>query len=362
MEPEPFFVRPGALLSLLAVTLVLTGGYYMFRRFDVVGPLERPKLGTDGSGVAAAASPRTWPAVRERLTLDPRFVGVELPDQVGLLPLGQNGRTRLEEFAVEGTGAVPSEATRDAEGVLPITDEDAIVLVLVPPGSFQMGSPPGVRNGDGRPQHLVTFSQPFFIARTELTNAQLRAVPVGRNSSDARLPAAGVSWHDFVGHGSTFGLRLPTESEWEYACRAGTTTEYSFGNDAAGLATHGWYFINSGTQPLDEQTEWKFGNLDEWGCRAHPVGDATKLANPWGLHDMHGNVWEWCADSWHWNYEGAPNDGSQRLDQESPDRVVRGGAFDTPAGHLRSASRRRSNAAEPSRSVGARYARSVATN
>ena len=120
-----------------------------------------------------------------------------------------------------------------------------------------------------------------------------------------------------------YAIRLPSESEWEYACRAGTTTAYSFGDDESLLGDYAWYLDNAG----------KAGER-----YAHPVGQ--KLPNAWGLYDMHGNVWEWCEDPWHDNYDGAPTDGSVwPTGGRSRDRVLRGGSWGGNARHCRSAPR-----------------------
>ena len=100
-------------------------------------------------------------------------------------------------------------------------------------------------------------------------------------------------------------IRLPTEAEWEYACRAGTTTAYSFGDDVKQLGDYAWFKGNAkGNDP--------------------PVG--KKKPNPWGLYDMHGYIWEWCADAWHPSYEGAPSNGSAWDAADAKERVIRGGA------------------------------------
>ncbi len=104
---------------------------------------------------------------------------------------------------------------------------------------------------------------------------------------------------------------MPTEAEWEYAARAGTQTRYSFGDDERKLGEYAWYYENSGD-------------------RAQPVG--TRQPNPWGLYDMHGNVWEWVQDCWHENYSGAPTDGSAWEADNCQQRVLRGGSFDFWAG------------------------------
>ena len=113
--------------------------------------------------------------------------------------------------------------------------------------------------------------------------------------------------------------RLPSEAEWEYACRAGSETEFCFGDDAKRLGEFAWYSENSES-------------------KTHPVGE--KKPNAWGLYDMHGNVWEWVEDDWHDSYEGAPDDGSAWIDKpRGSDRVVRGGSWGDVARYCRSAVR-----------------------
>jgi formylglycine-generating enzyme required for sulfatase activity len=127
------------------------------------------------------------------------------------------------------------------------------------------------------------------------------------------LPVDSVSWDDAqkfctrLSQATGRVIRLPSEAEWEYACRAGTTTEFFFGDSEADLDDYAWFNWNS-------------------DGRTHPVG--TKAANSWGLHDMTGNVWEWCEDIWHSDYEGAPADGRAWQDRAEvqPRRCLRGGA------------------------------------
>jgi formylglycine-generating enzyme required for sulfatase activity len=131
--------------------------------------------------------------------------------------------------------------------------------------------------------------------------------------------------------GGKFLYRLPTEAEWEYACRAGTTTRYSFGDDEKLLGEYAWYDDNSAVE--DEFSE----DLAE--SRTQPVG--LKKPNAWGLHDMHGNVWEWCIDWYHDNYQGAPPDNRPWDDGTNHQyRVVRGGSWLDSARYCRSARRR----------------------
>lgn len=233
---------------------------------------------------------------------------------------------------------------------VPVAFEDDVGMrcVLIPAGSFQMGSPTDeILRDEGETQHKVAISQPFYLATTETTQASWERV-MGLNPSDvkgAALPVTNVSWENcqsFVKRVKKLvaggGYRLPTEAEWEYACRAGTKTRYWSGDDESDLVRVGWYSVNS----LEEM---------------QPVGKMP--ANPWGLHDMHGNVWEWCEDSWHDSYEGAPDDGSTWIDPESGVQVIRGGYWGMRGEGVRSASRSKRGARYCFDSVGFRAARSV---
>jgi formylglycine-generating enzyme required for sulfatase activity len=198
-----------------------------------------------------------------------------------------------------------------------------IEMVYVTGGSFLMGAPSKEPNSDAAegPQRRVSVSG-FSISKYEITQAQWEAA-MGTNPSNfkgADLPVENVSWNDAKEFcrrllqltGKQY--RLPTEAEWEYACRAGTTGPY-----AGELDAMAWYDKNS-------------------GGKTHPVGQ--KKPNAFGLYDMHGNVWEWCEDRWHKNYEGAPADGAAWLSGgKSNDRVLRGGSWVGDARNCRSALR-----------------------
>jgi formylglycine-generating enzyme required for sulfatase activity len=141
------------------------------------------------------------------------------------------------------------------------------------------------------------------------------------NFNDRLDPAVGVSWHDAKEYAKWAGMQLPSEAQWEYSCRAGTTTRYYNGDSEADLTRAGWYRKNSNN-------------------KLHPVGE--KEPNPFGLYDMHGNVWEWCEDHWHPNYEGAPDNDSAWVDfYESCYRVVRGGSWSSFGEGCRTACRDR---------------------
>ncbi len=227
-----------------------------------------------------------------------------------------------------------------------------VELVLVPGGRFSMGSPDDDELGEPeeRPQHSVELSS-FWLARTPVTNAQyrefLRANPDvreprfwgNRRYNRDEQPVVGVSWYDAKTYCDRTGLVLPTEAQWEYACRAGTTTRYCTGDREEDLACVGWYR----------------GNSDE---RVHAVAELEP--NAWGLYDMHGNVREWCKDEWRSTYERIahrPGDGLRvDIDPLNNVRVVRGGIYKFEAHLARSAAR----SGDPSRgswgSVGMRPA------
>jgi formylglycine-generating enzyme required for sulfatase activity len=199
-----------------------------------------------------------------------------------------------------------------------------------------MGSPKSEKDRYERegPQHKVTIVTPMAVGKTEVTfdewGACVAVHACKDNTSDSKSgrgdrPVINVSWDDVQKYVAWLcqitgkDYRLLSEAEWEYAARAGGQTRFSFGNDEAQLDQHGWYVNNS-----DDTT--------------HPVG--LKLANTFGLKDMHGNVWEWVEDRWHENYEGAPTDGKPWVtDGEVSLRVVRGGSFSDDPGDLRAAVR-----------------------
>jgi len=214
----------------------------------------------------------------------------------------------------------------------------SIDMVWIEPGSFIMGSPVREegRGYDEEPQHEVTISQGFFLGKYEITQEQWEAVMGSRPwegkegaRKDPRHPMVFVSWRDlqkFIDRLNEWEgmdlFRLPTEAEWEYACRAGTTTRWSFGDDENYLKDYAWYRANT----------WDLGEH-----YAHPVG--MKAPNPWGLYDMHGNVWEWVLD-WFSAYSA-----DAQVDPAGPNvgsyRALRGGSFPGFASGVRAADRLR---------------------
>ena len=204
-------------------------------------------------------------------------------------------------------------------------------MVLIPAGEFKMGSPDSAKEANywEKPQHRVRITKPFYLGKFAVTQEQWEAV-MGNNPSKfkgPKNPVETVSWEDcqkFLDKlnakvGSKHGkFVLPTEAQWEYASRAGSTTRYYFGDDEKQLGEYAWYLPNSGN-------------------KSHPVGE--KKPNAWGLYDMHGNVWGWCQD-WYKDvyYKESPVD-----DPPGPtggsNRMVRGGSWLCPAWFCRSADR-----------------------
>ncbi|HEX7628142.1 MAG TPA: SUMF1/EgtB/PvdO family nonheme iron enzyme [Candidatus Methanoperedens sp.] len=199
-----------------------------------------------------------------------------------------------------------------------LTNSIGIEFVLIPAGGFNMGSKPDGSSSiyiDEGPVHQVKISKEFYMGKYEVTQKQWHDV-MGTSLSYFKgddLPVEQVSWNDtqeFIKKldekegGNKY--RLPTEAEWEYSARAGTTTTYYFGDDASMLRNYAWYGENSES-------------------KTHNVGQ--KMPNPWGLYDMYGNVWEWVQDMYHDSYNGAPTDGSAWEDSSGDGRVGRGSSW-----------------------------------
>jgi formylglycine-generating enzyme required for sulfatase activity len=222
---------------------------------------------------------------------------------------------------------------------------------LIPAGKFLMGSPDadGQPCTDEKPQHHVHITRPFCLGVHPVTQSQYASL-MGTNPSyfqgDGNRPVEQVSWEEanafcrklleaVRGEVGGWVCRLPTEAEWEYACRAGTTTRYCFGDDAAGLGEYAWFDDNScGT--------------------THPVGQ--KKPNAWGLYDMHGNVWEWCQD-WYSDayYASCPIEDPVGPSQAFL-RARRGGSWSYDAGYCRSANRSRYTPVDRCHNLGFRLA------
>lgn len=208
-------------------------------------------------------------------------------------------------------------------------------LALIPAGKFMMGSP---KEKSEQPQHEVTITKPFYMSVTTVTQSQFEA-EMGKVHSyhyffkGPQNPVEQVPWGDAVKFCKKLSaktgkqVRLPTEAEWEYACRAGTTTRFFFGDDDTHLGDYAWYRGNTGGTIQGRR------NI---GAETHPVGQ--KKPNPWGLYDMYGNVWQWCSDYYADSYENAKN-----VDPQGPDhgnsRVLRGGDLNHDSNRCNSTNR-----------------------
>jgi formylglycine-generating enzyme required for sulfatase activity len=219
-----------------------------------------------------------------------------------------------------------------------MTNNDIPEMVFIPGGSFMMGSSKNERDGSSseKPQHKVTVPA-FYMGQSPVTQNQYQAV-MGKNPSyfshrGDNKPVELVSWNDAITFCRKLSqqtgrkYRLPSEAEWEYACRAGTTTPFYFGEsittdlaNCAGIPGNG-----------------VMAAKDNYRQKTTEVGSFPP--NAFGLYDMHGNVWEWCEDVWHSNYEGAPTDGSAWTEGNNQERVLRGGSWNDITGICRSAFR-----------------------
>jgi len=241
-------------------------------------------------------------------------------------------------------------------------------MVLIPGGTFIMGAPEKEKGSsdDERPQHQITVPT-FFMGRYQVTQAQWRAVanfekvnrdlkPEPSNFKGDDLPVERVSWYDAVEFCDRLSkhtgrnYRLPSEAEWEYVCRAGTTTPFHFGETITGeLASY------DASRTFAEEPK------GEYRKQTTPVGQFP--SNGFGLHDMHGNVYEWCLDNYHNNYEGAPTDGSAWVDADNNNRslrLLRGGSWYVIPENCRSANRYNSNPAFDNYYIGLRVVCGVA--
>ncbi len=288
---------------------------------------------------------------------------------VSVISFSGSETTELETFTESRENTAPSEGefsepVKPGETItveLPGLPEEArkLEMVLIPAGTFTMGSPEnmgGSLTDINWPVHKVTIGKAFYLGKYELTQAQWKAVMKDNffhkkrkhMSLGLNYPAVKVSWNkcrSFIKRLNALNLgtfRMPTEAEWEYACRAGTNTRFSFGDT---------------TEHADKYMWWN-GNNDPEGQKE--VG--LKLPNPWGLYDMHGNVMEWCSDRWE-----KPREREPQTDPQGPYRnslhtfwtrhVFRAGSFNSSDDACRSASRHYEQAIDYHYSLGFRLVR-----
>jgi formylglycine-generating enzyme required for sulfatase activity len=257
------------------------------------------------------------------------IVGIVLLKTPGEMTAEEAKQLQQEQAAKHG---VPALATLDCGGGV------RMKVSLIPAGEFRMGSPDtdGGRHRDEGPQRTVRISKPFYLGATEVTQDQWHAVMDTEPwQGEAFAKAAGenaashVSWDDATAFCKALAkktgrpVRLPAEAEWEYACRAGATTKFSFGDDDSELGDHAWFVDNTSFvgSPF-----------------AQRVG--RKKANTWGLYDMHGNVSEWCGDWYGQEYYAATGNTTDPTGSSTgTGRVLRGGCFGSVERNCRSAVR-----------------------
>lgn len=266
----------------------------------------------------------------------PGYRAYNLGFRLAMMPSSSNSSSRFDQTALPPGQVAAGTPWRSPQG---------IEFAYVPSGSFDMGSADG--KGDEKPVHRVTISQGFYLGKTEVTQAQWKAVMSANPSKHQgdTLPVEQVPWdevQEFIrrlnAQSNGVVYRLPTEAEWEYACRAGTIGPY-----AGDLDAMAWYANNSGNRIIDADRIWRddYSNYQnrifDNGTQTHAVG--TKQANAWGLYDMHGNVSEWCQD----RYDVSYYSNSPVVDPAGVTtgefRMMRGGSWYNNSPHVSSAAR-----------------------
>ena len=294
-----------------------------------------------------------WKRAVDAVARDVRYAGLRLRPQLGLVPLGPDPVTRLQEFAHLSSGEAPR---REKDGRLVRTEASGVVLVLVPGGTFLMGASrtPGGPGFDAQakpsegPVHPVRLA-PFMISKYEMTQAQwLRAAdhnpasfPVGRTVGGRVIrglnPVEHVSWDEAVEMLRRLDLTLPTEAQWEYAARGGTSTPWSTGAARESLRGHA-NLADRWCRDHDGPESWRYEAWLDDGHTVHaPTGSFA--ANGFGLHDMAGNVWEWVRDGLADYRTPVRGDDAERPAPRDARHVFRGGGFRSTAGHARPAER-----------------------
>jgi formylglycine-generating enzyme required for sulfatase activity len=242
----------------------------------------------------------------------------------------------------EGERAPPPGVRVEA---MDLGGDTMLEVAWIPPGGFVMGSPAGEvdRSAAEGPLREVRIARGFWMGRTEVTQGQFERVmgynPSAFAESGPEAPVESVTWHEakefcaavearLGEEWAGWTVRLPSEAEWEYACRAGTTTPFHYGES-----------LDSTMANFDGNHPYGNGRKGENRQKTVPV--ASFGQNAWGLYDLHGNVWEWCEDWWNEDYEGAPGEGSPWRSGDGDARVLRGGSWFGGAGFCRSANRLR---------------------
>ena len=299
-----------------------------------------------------------WDTAIAAIQQSSRYGGLTLTPQLGLVPLGENPDSGLWEFWHIQSGVEPQ---KDRFGDLSLIEGSGIVLVLIPEGEFWMGANKvkNKRKRDGNfdprarqkemPSHKVSIGA-FFLSKYELTQAQWlnimgnnpAAYAIGREVNgrvvSAQHPIEQISWSEAMTAMKRYDLTLPTEAQWEYGNRAGTQTIYWTGDTVKSL---------QGAANISDQQSRERGAPESWAVESvlrddyiihGPVGQFR--ANPFGLHDTSGNVWEWCADRYgQYTYPVKPQTGERIVVDDNAPRLFRGGGFRANSIHVRSADR-----------------------
>jgi len=319
-------LRAGALVLLSAVALVATGLALFSKELGISGLKESLRGQRSGSRASQGR------AAEPRQSLTPSTQAVQ-----SLRPRSPVGSPSVGEAGSNGS-PMSGELTLD------LGNNVTMKLVFIPAGRFLMGSPSSEsgRSDNEGPQHEVTITRPFYMGVFEVTQEQWKRVMGTKPwnglqyATDGGSNAASyISWvqaSEFCGKlsrktGRT--VRLPTEAEWEYACRAGSTARFCFGDSDDELGGYAWHGKNF----------WPWDSHRDTGeYHALPVGQ--KKPNAWGLYDMHGNVWEWCSD-WYADSYADANSTDPSGPASGSCRVLRGGSWSRDPPHCRSASRNR---------------------
>mgnify|MGYP002777279695 CR=1 FL=1 len=307
----------------------------------------------EARSIAGPDVSKAWREAADAIRSSARYGGLALEPQLGLVPLGPDPRSGLWEFVHLASGEAPR---RGADGVLELSEATGLVLVLIPGGEFWMGAQakdPSARNYDPRaergegPVHLVELS-PYLISKYEMTQAQWQRL-AGVNPSyykpsvgfgtTLEHPVEGVSWSQCVELLERADLVLPSEAQWEHAARGGTDTAWWTGDERDSLR---------GAANLADQTAKRLGapwpSIEDWPELDDGSGLHCKVGayapNGFGLHNVAGNVWEWCRDGYDTYFYARPSTPDPCAPWENAShRIVRGGAYNDGASNARSAYR-----------------------
>jgi formylglycine-generating enzyme required for sulfatase activity len=313
---------------------------------------ERSVDGTDAK--------RRWDEAIAAIAASREYAGLKIPPQTGLLPIGEDPASHLWEFADLATG---DAAERGPDGRIVLQESTGLVFVLIPGGAFEMGAQsedpnaenydPQARENEG-PVHEVRLS-PYFLSKYEMTQGQWERF-TGKNPSNygplhwsrranrngkgwsALHPVEQVTWIECTATTARLGLALPSEAQWENAARGGTRSVFSTGPDLASLAgAANLADVYGKTHGADAWSAWE-KELDDGNTVHAEVG--SYRANPYGLHDVHGNLWEWCSDGFDsFYYRKIPASDPVAPIEGVSGRVFRGGSFGEVASNARSALR-----------------------